>query len=248
MYINIIFYLQSKCFVERMLFSLNHRFHLLFLQIKQMFTLKRTIGILLGYFAVAMVLLSIFAAAGYWYNQLLFNPAYRIFIYDNVTNRVQPFFRPGLLSLFELAADIGSPGMRWTYNTLNVLFYAATVVGTIMLVIVFKRSIKERKSLTGKDTQKHSAKEKRLIQSVLGVCAIYIFTASPAHFYSAANYLGALGRFRWYFFVGEFFAAIEAVNHSVNIFVYLLFNLRFRETFMRIFCFCGRDKSAGLKV
>ena len=223
------------------------RFHLLFLQIKQMFTLKRTIGILLGYFAVAMVLLSIFAAAGYWYNQLLFNPAYRIFIYDNVTNRVQSFFRPGLLSLFKLAADIGRPGMRWTYNTLNVLFYAATVVGTIMLVIVFKRSIKERTSLTGKDTQKHSAKEKRLIQSVLGVCAIYIFTASPAHLYSAAN-LWALGRFRWYFLVGEFFAAIEAVNHSVNIFVYLLFNLRFRETFMRIFCFCGRDKSAGLKV
>ena len=212
-----------------------------------MFTLKRTIGIFLGYFAVAIVLLSIFSAARYWYDELLMNPAYRIFIYDNNTNRFQSLFRPGLHAIFELAGEIGNRGMRWTYNTLNVSFYAATVIGTILLVIVFKRSIRERKSLTGKDTQKHSAREKRLIQSVLGVCAIYIFTASPANVFSLAVYLGLGSAWRYRLFVGECFAAIEAFNHSLNIFVYFMFNSRFRETFMRIFCFSGRAKSDGLK-
>ena len=117
----------------------------------------------------------------------------------------------------------------------NNILYGLVILETTLLIIFFKRSVKDRKAMLGDKKPNDTVKEKRLIQSVIAVCAIYIVTAFPKTLlrmnfslrFSPHLSLTTVQRSL------EFF---DLINHSVNIFVYLKMNRRFRDKFIKLFC------------
>ena len=129
----------------------------------------------------------------------------------------------------------------------NPILYGIIVVATILLIIAFKRSIREKKSLTGKTKAINSAKEKRLVPSVIAVCVIYIFTAGPRQmlFIIGLFDLRFINRGPYYIYAMVLFILLLAVNHSINIFVYLTMNSKFRGRFKVLF---GFTRQCTIKV
>ncbi|KAK3729783.1 hypothetical protein RRG08_022096 [Elysia crispata] len=127
----------------------------------------------------------------------------------------------------------------------NYVLYALIVVETVVLVIVFTRSVRARKSLVAKQgTTKMSKKEVRLIQSVVAVCVIYFLTCTPKNLFDTVVYLKL-------FAIGPFFGLtaqfVKSFNHAMNIFAYLSINSHFRAQFKSLFCFCCIDRRSVLK-
>ena len=127
----------------------------------------------------------------------------------------------------------------------NFIMYSLLLLGSILFIIVFKRGIQARKSLTAKKKHSDSVKERRLMQSILVMCIIYIITSGPrtvnrilqlifnlvesdfeVMYYSVAR--------QQYFIVLQFM--LQSINHSFNIFVYLSMNSKFRRIFCQMFC------------
>ena len=124
------------------------------------------------------------------------------------------------------------------------MLYTIIVIGTTLLVILFKRSIRVRKSLIAKQsTKKMSAKEAKLVQCVIAVCVIYIVCCTPLNVYDTITSLGLLQRIVPYLDRLAFLA--RSVNHSVNIFAYLAINSSFRSQLWSLLCFsCHNGRSA----
>ena len=80
-----------------------------------------------------------------------------------------------------------------------------------------------------------TVKEKRLIQSVIAVCAIYIVTAFPKTLLRMQTSLN-LSPYLEYTSIQLSLEFFDVMNHSVNIFVYLKMNRRFRDKFIKLFC------------
>ena len=127
----------------------------------------------------------------------------------------------------------------------NFIMYSLLLLGSILFIIVFKRGIQARKSLTAKKNHSDSVKERRLMQSILVMCIIYIITSGPRTvnrvlqvifnlvesdfediYYSVAR--------QQYFIVLQYM--LQSINHSFNIFVYLSMNSKFRRLFCQMFC------------
>ena len=124
----------------------------------------------------------------------------------------------------------------------NYVLYAAITIGTIVLVIVFKRSMQTRRSLTAKQDDKlMSKKEVRLIQSVVAVCVIYIVSCTPLNVFDTVVRLNLIS---W---TGPFFALLayfaRSFNHAMNIFAYLSINSNFRAHFRSLVCFCCTNRN-----
>ena len=118
----------------------------------------------------------------------------------------------------------------------TVVSYALLLLGTVVFVIVFKRSILKRKSLTTRKKQGDTAKEARLMLNVLVVCVIYLITAAPRTILRMADYFDfSFRHVNYYVFVDYALGYFQAVNHVFNIFVYLGINTQFRKTFCDIF-------------
>ena len=64
----------------------------------------------------------------------------------------------------------------------NALVYVLLIIRTILFLVVFKQSIQMRKSLTANKKQSDSAKEARLMQTVLVFCGIYVLMSRPRAF------------------------------------------------------------------
>ena len=125
----------------------------------------------------------------------------------------------------------------------NVVMYVLLLLGTTLFIIVFKRSIQSRKSLTAGKKQNNSSKERRLMKSVLLVSIIYIITSGPLN-------IDRLIRFFFHTIGGMEFERrdthgkiyfipidiLKSINHCFNIFVYLPMNSKFRRIFCHMFC------------
>ena len=127
----------------------------------------------------------------------------------------------------------------------NVIAYILLLVGTILFLVIFKRSIQTRKSLTAKKKQSDSAKETRLMLSVLVVCVVYILTSGPRTIDRMIESI-RLGEFfrsegkiylemRIPSYAKYVFLVLQAINHCFNIFVYLAINSTFRKIFCKMF-------------
>ena len=124
---------------------------------------------------------------------------------------------------------------------INPLLYGTIAIATILLIMSFKRSLRERKSLTGKTKTSHSAREKRLIQSVIAVCVIFILTSSPINILRIGDVINDIWiNPRLHTYMEGVGYVLEAFNHSINIFVYLLMNSKFRGRFKGMFG-CARS-------
>ena len=125
----------------------------------------------------------------------------------------------------------------------NAVMYVLLLLGTTLFIIVFKRSIQSRKSLTAGKKQNNSTKERRLMKSVLLVCIIFIITSGPLS-------IDRLIRFFFHTIGGMEFEhrkvhgkvyfipidILKSINHCFNIFVYLPMNSKFRRIFCHMFC------------
>ena len=122
------------------------------------------------------------------------------------------------------------------FNVPTTGLYGAIIIGTMVLIIVFKLKMKSRTVLMGKKKDIHSAKETRLVRSVIAVCVFYIVTACPRSMYEATNLWPVAAQLRdFYIIVYGISQCFDAVNHSFNIFVFAAVNLRFRSSLVRMF-------------
>ena len=127
----------------------------------------------------------------------------------------------------------------------NFIMYSLLLLGSILFIIVFKRGIQARKSLTAKNKHSDSVKERRLMQSILVMCIIYIITSCPRTVNRVLIFIFNLVEsdfediyysvaLEQYFFVPQYM--LQSINHSFNIFVYLSMNSKFRRLFCQMFC------------
>ena len=128
----------------------------------------------------------------------------------------------------------------------NNFLYGLVILETTLLIIFFKRSVKDRKAMLGDKKPNDTVKEKRLIQSVIAVCAIYIVTAFPKTL-SRINFLINFSDYLNYTTIKRLLEFFDVINHSVNIFVYLKMNRRFRDKFISLFCSKRNEGSSSDK-
>ena len=144
---------------------------------------------------------------------------------------------PSIRRTFIIFSDIDNFGRMAIVEMANPLLYGTIAIATILLVMAFKRSVRERKSLTGKTKTSLSAREKRLVQSVIAVCVIFIVTSSPINIIRIEQVISD----KWYYnffvfpYVNRVSSLLEAFNHSINIFVYLSTNSKYRGRFKDLF-------------
>ena len=125
-------------------------------------------------------------------------------------------------------------GLAFALSTM--LSYALLLLGTVVFLMIFKRSILKRKSLTTRKKQKNSARETKLMLNVLVVCVIYLITAAPRTINKMSEYFGfAFRNYKNTFLIESVLGYFQALNHIFNIFVYLGINTKFRKTFCDIF-------------
>ena len=210
-------------------------------QVKRMITPKRTTGMVLGYLVYVVMTALAFNIISWWQHVILFDRSnYHIVGYDTETNRSYYGMLPDVSKKFFQMIRIEEIGRLVMLKMVNPILYGTILIGTILLIVAFKRSIQVRKSLTDKTKAGNSAKEKRLVQSVIAVCIIFIVTSGPKNLVKLMNTVGKYWlKYSWWRRIGSIYAAyidelaifVEAVNHSINIFVYLSMNSKFRGRF-----------------
>ncbi|GFS27061.1 peptide receptor GPCR [Elysia marginata] len=210
------------------------------LKVKRIFTRKLIARLIVGGFVYEVVALVLYFVADYIIDK------------ENSRQRAAVYYADGSYRLnYTAAATFGSnlrlfARLSLTYIP-NYALYAAIVIGTVILVAVFLRSVQVKQQLTAnKDSQKMSTKEKKLIKSVIGVCLIYIVTCTPRNVYQTMLSLSASSTnslpTRFAIMLQRYVEIVLSFNHAVNILVYLMVNSSFRERFMKLFCFCYYGK------
>ena len=118
----------------------------------------------------------------------------------------------------------------------NMIAYALSFVGTTLFLVIFKRSIQVRKSLTAKKKNSDSATETKLMQKVFIVCIIYILTCGPRTIERTISGIIStkiyLTRSRSLYedniqipsYAKYVFLVMQAINDTFNNFVYLAIN------------------------
>ena len=119
----------------------------------------------------------------------------------------------------------------------NVIVFAMLVVGAVVFVIVLKRRADLRKPLKADKDVVDSAKFTRLTLVIFAVCVKYIVTSGPRTIDKMLTDFSVkfdTSGFYKYFVHASFI--LLAINHSTNIFLYLVINSKFRKEFRNIFC------------
>ena len=212
-------------------------------QVKRMITPKRTTGMVLGYLVYLVMTTLAFSIIAWWRRVIKYDLSnYHIVRYDTETNRSYYRMLPDVFKKYLQLRHVQYTGRLVMLNMVNPILYGTILIGTILLIVAFKRSIQVRKSLTDKTKAGNSAKEKRLVQSVIAVCVIFIVTSCPKNLVKLMDIVDqfwlnynnwwrrSLG-FLYTEYIDELAIFVEAVNHSINIFVYLLMNSKFRGRF-----------------
>ena len=143
--------------------------------------------------------------------------------------------------MFTYNKRIGIISLLFSVTIPTFICFIHVTVGTTFLVIKLQQSVEFRRSMTEKQLEKISTREKTVARSVLGIRAIYISCMTP----DVALYL-----------VGQVFPPFHAldpvygniamvatnaatlgqsVSASVNIFVYINMMSQYRDTFKKLF-------------
>ena len=209
-------------------------------QVKRIFTRKLTIGLILGYVPIqALGVACQFVADAYWSE-----------VESDPISYQEDGYYWELTPCAQRRKEIASK-VKWYTSAIvtacpNVIMYALLLLGTTLFVIVFRKGIVARKSLTAKREQIESSRERRLMQSVLVVCIIFILTSGLRsvarmlrYFSEAGGRSGLLNDIVNFTHNSSFSFVVfflQAINHCFNIFVYLLMNSKFRRSYCKMFC------------
>ena len=217
----------------------NQRFVVLIFcpQVKRIVTPKRTTGVILGYWIYVVMTTLAMNVISWWRHTVTSDLSNYIIMYDKEWNRSFSTMLPDVSRKVIKLQSIVFYGRLVMVKMINQILYGTIAIATILLIISFKRSVRERKSLTGKTKTSHSAREKRLVQSVIAVCVIFILTSSPINIIRIEHVIGDKWYYNYFLFpyVERVSYLLEAFNHSINIFVYLSINSKFRCRFKGLF-------------
>ena len=170
------------------------------------------------------------------YLQLRYDPA------SYLPNTTDWTMTPSAQQKHDILLHIESDTRLIAFNCSTFVLFGIILVGTILLIILFKRSVNERISLMGDRKIKkasNSAKETRLIKSVIAVCVIYILLSGNRHWFDVMWLSHNLDLIPLYVqhALDLIFHLLDIFNHSINIFVYFYMNSEFRRSFIKLFCF-----------
>ena len=131
-----------------------------------------------------------------------------------------------------------------TYGIILNIFYFSSfviaVVSVIILTMSLNRSSRFRGRSISQDKSKERTREKKVVQSVVLVCLVFILGYSPTiisnllrSFLVGFSHQGAYNQFyRLFLIIRELFLMW---NGCVNVFIYYHFNTRYRHTLLVIF-------------
>ena len=208
-----------------------------FPQVKRIVTPKRTTGVILGYWIYVVLTTLALNVINWWRRTVTSDLSNYIIMYDKEWNRSFYTMLPDVRRKYIKFFYIDHYGRLVMLNLINPLLYCTIAIATILLIMAFKRSVRERKSLTGKTKTSLSAREKRLVQSVIAVCVIFILTSSPINIMRIEEVISDKWSYNYslFLYVERVSYLLEAFNHSINIFVYLSINSKFRGRFKGLF-------------
>ncbi|CAG5124275.1 unnamed protein product [Candidula unifasciata] len=205
------------------------------LHIKQMITRKRT--------AVAMIFIYCFAL-------LCGLPVY-------VINQVGLKFYPGanisLLAIVPLQGHEVLNATEYFMHTVSGLVsFLAVVVLTSFLMITLNKKSKWRKTANALEEKSGaiSTKDRKAIMIVVLVASVLIICYTPATILTIIMGLepefSMTGKYNNLYFISwSFVFLLENINASVNIFLYLKMNTKFRREFQVLFCSCIRGNQGN---
>ena len=218
------------------------------LRFKLVFTLKRTVFSIIVLFCVDILLhipvLSIYKLK--WKTDQLRNTTFLTVVGES---RDVYYYKRGLNDIINK-------------NTLQVISFIILVLCTILLSYKLYESSKVRSkpaSVTGSSKEKDgsnqkkphelSAKDVRVVQSVILVSSIYIMAQLPSLIYTALRNIHPefCGGCRYHYLVGISFKTTYVVyllNASVNILVYYNYNSKYRTVFRSLFYLCIQGKTS----
>ena len=204
-----------------------------------MFTAKSTKCLILGYLATQIAIVLIQRAGSVWYNL--------VDDYYNLTNLDYDYYGSPIIDspesekIYYIYTVLTLRILTYSGYVPNIILYAVLVITTTLLIILFQRSNRRRNMLIARNKSDSSAKETKIHQAVIGVCVLYIVTAGPNNFFRTFMYLGVRFFIRGglnvviFYYAMHFVMVIHSLNHSMNIFVYLSLNPRFRKQFYKTF-------------
>ena len=202
-----------------------------------MFTPKVTTYVILACLLPQVLMVMISTAGTVWVYQIVGNPRHY-----NLSPSGRPVYTTEAISQYRITSVMTITVMAYGVNVVNILLYGVIIIETALLVILFQRSIRRRKNLVAKKKPEDSVKETKVFQSVIAVCAIYIVTSCPRTINLIFSYLGILGvlftpgyRAVIYMYYRDVADVLLSLNHSINIFVYITVNSRFRKILSKLF-------------
>ena len=231
-------------------FSRNAAFNFLsvfFPQVKQIITPKRTTGVILGYLIYLVMTTLALNLLTWWRHLITTDRSNYNRSYHKQWNMYISKMLPDVQSKWMTITKIEDFGRMAMVKMPNPILYGIITIATILLIIAFKRSIRERKSLAGKTKASNPAKGQRLVQSVIAVCVIFIATSSPKNIMSLLDAVspGWFYNIHYGLYITNLGDLLEAINHSCNIFVYLSMNSKFIGRFKGLF---GLRRVRGLSA
>ena len=163
---------------------------------------------------------------------------------EPVTNRtglvfVVTKYSQDLSTIAKLAFSIGP----------STISFIVVSVGTAFLIFKLKENTRWRKSSsTGTQKQEISSKETRVIRSAVLVCLVYIVCFTPNVCIITALFIDPRLHFAHPYY-GPFIYVLllftntcQNISSACNIYIYLATSIRYKETFMLIFCCTGHSK------
>ena len=208
-----------------------------FPQVKRIITQKRTTGVILGYWIYVVLTTLALNVISWWLHTVTSDLSNYVHNYNKEWNISIYTMLPNVTKTYIIFQNIDFYGRLVMVKMTNQIIYGTIAIATILLIMAFKRSVRERKSLTGRTKTSDSAREKRLVQSVIAVCVIFIVTSSPINIIRIEEVISDKWSYNFFLFpyVNLVSDLLEAFNHSINIFVYLSINSKFRGRFKGLF-------------
>ena len=188
---------------------------------------------ILAYWIYVVMTILAFNVVKWWRMHVYGDLSNYIIVYDKEWNVSYYMMLPNITRKSIELRNIDFYGRLVMVKMTNQILYGIIAIATILLIMAFKRSVRERKSLTGKTKTSDSAREKRLVQSVIAVCVIFILTSSPINIMRIEKVISDKWSYNLFLYpyVNRVSYLLEAFNHSINIFVYLSTNSKFRGRF-----------------
>ena len=146
-----------------------------------------------------------------------------------------------VFDLFTYNKRMGIISLLFSVTIPTFICFILVLVGTIFLVIKLQQSAEFRRSMTEKQPEKISTREKTVARSVVGICVIYISCMTPdVAFYLVCQVFPQFHALEPVYgniaMVATNVATLgQSVSASVNIFVYIKMMSQYRDTFNKLF-------------